>query len=90
MRVPDTGARAILQGDNQYKPKLTFTQNQDNISDGQLVVTSQHGGVYPAGIPVGYSVVDNDNIIRIDTFLSQDDLVYLHIIKSEKSDYQKY
>lgn len=84
VRVPDTGARAILQGDNQYKPKLTFVQNQNNITDGQLIVTSQHGGIYPAGIPVGYSVIDDNNIIRTDTFLAQDDLVYVHIIKSEK------
>ena len=88
VKIEGTSVRAIMQGDNIYKPKLLFLDNNataDTIHDNALVMTSGHGKIFPAGIPIGYIIHDKeDDVIRVDNFLMQnDDLVYVHIIKND-------
>lgn len=51
--VERTRDRAILAGDNSTEPRLTYLPEAVPIIEGDRVVTSGHGGVFPPGIPVG-------------------------------------
>lgn len=48
-----TRDRAIMAGDNSTEPRLTYLPESVPLEDGDRVVTSGHGGVFPPGIPVG-------------------------------------
>jgi rod shape-determining protein MreC len=57
--------RAILEGDNSDSLSLAFVANGEVVQVGDRVVTSGHGGMFPAGISVGVvSEIDKD-IIRV-------------------------
>ncbi|HWA62421.1 MAG TPA: rod shape-determining protein MreC, partial [Caulobacteraceae bacterium] len=51
--VPRTNARAILSGDGSASPKLDYVRTHDPLVEGDRVLTSGDGGVYPRGLPVG-------------------------------------
>lgn len=56
-RVPvvtrDGRARAILQGDQSDRPRLTIVDHPERLRPGDLVMTSGEGGVFAWGLPVG-------------------------------------
>ena len=47
---------SILTGENLVLPSLQFLPNNVKIDDGSIVQTSGHGGLLPAGIPIGSTV----------------------------------
>ena len=51
--VSDTGDRAILAGDNTSEPKLLYLPQDAVVNSGARVVTSGHGGVFPANMLLG-------------------------------------
>lgn len=51
--ISDTGDRAVLAGDNSAEPKLFYLAQGTVLNAGARVVTSGHGGVFPAGLPLG-------------------------------------
>jgi rod shape-determining protein MreC len=59
--IGESRERAILAGDNSDSPKLTFLPAQISIAPGDLVITSGHGGAFPAGLPVGVVLPRNEN-----------------------------
>lgn len=55
--------RAVLEGDNTDVLRLSFLTNLDEIEIGDRVMTSGHGGIFPAGIPVGaVAAIEGDNV----------------------------
>lgn len=73
--VSDTGDRAILAGDNSAEPKLLYFSQDAVLNPGARVVTSGHGGVFPAGLLLGtvretghgtYSIVPAADLGRIN------------------------
>jgi rod shape-determining protein MreC len=56
-RLPVTvtggGDHAILAGDNTVHPKLLFLPQDNSAKEGDRVITSGHGGVFPPNLPVG-------------------------------------
>jgi rod shape-determining protein MreC len=56
-RVPvvtrDGRARAILQGDQSDRPRLTVIDHPERLKEGDIVMTSGEGGVFAWGLPVG-------------------------------------
>jgi rod shape-determining protein MreC len=48
-----TNGRAILSGDGGGSPKLDYVRSADPIREGDRVLTSGDGGVFPRGLPVG-------------------------------------
>lgn len=56
-RVPVVGAssreKAMLAGTGEGMPQLTFVNPNSQLAVGELLVTSEDGGVLPAGIAVG-------------------------------------
>lgn len=66
--IESSRERAILQGDNSAKPKLVYLPITTKVKLGDRVVTSGHGGVFPAGLPVGIvNAVEEDNV-RVTPF----------------------
>lgn len=47
------GYRAVLAGDNDGLPRLTYLPGSARVEPGDRLVTSGHGGLFPPGIPVG-------------------------------------
>src|ERR1700761_8177164 len=48
-----TNGRAILSGDGGEAPKLDFVRTSIPMKEGDRVMTSGDGGVFPRGLPVG-------------------------------------
>lgn len=72
--------RAILAGDNSAQPKLAFLPPNAHLQPGDRIVTSGHGGVFPAGLPVGRIASIKDGTIRVDTFANFDKLEFVRIV----------
>lgn len=45
--------RAMLAGDNSDHPLLTYLPPNSEVTTGERVFTSGHGGLFPPGLPVG-------------------------------------
>lgn len=66
--VERTRERAILAGDNSATPRLTYLQSVGGVQPGDRIVTSGHGGSFPAGIPVGVVVSSDQRGILVKPF----------------------
>ena len=78
--VEDTRERAILAGDNNRRPRLSFVSGNAEVTLGSRIVTSGHGGMFPTGLPVGIVAEIGDLGIRIDTFASPERLEFLRLV----------
>jgi len=79
--VGETRERAILAGDNSDQPKLAYLPAEISIAPGDLVITSGHGGAFPAGLPVGVVVrmADTDEL-RVQPFFSTRRLEFVRLM----------
>ena len=60
-----TNGRAILSGDGGGAPKLDFVRSSLALKEGDRVLTSGDGGVFPRGLPVGTVVKGFDGGWRV-------------------------
>jgi len=60
-----TNGRAILSGDGGGTPKLDYVRSALNPKEGDRVLTSGDGGVFPRGLPVGTIVRGFDGGWRV-------------------------
>jgi len=60
-----TNARAILSGDGGSTPKLDYLRTSQAVREGDRVLTSGDGGVFPRGLPVGSVVRGVDGGWRV-------------------------
>ena len=63
--IDRTNSRAILTGDGGPNPKLDYLRGQDPVKNGDRVLTSGDGGVFPRGLPVGVAVKGLDGRWRV-------------------------
>lgn len=63
--IDRTNARAILSGDGGPNPKLDYMRGRDPVKQGDRVLTSGDGGVFPRGLPVGTAVKGLDGRWRV-------------------------
>ncbi|WP_374468712.1 rod shape-determining protein MreC [Phenylobacterium sp.] len=63
--IDRTNARAILTGDGGPNPKLDYLRGIDPVKQGDRVLTSGDGGVFPRGLPVGTAVKGLDGRWRV-------------------------
>jgi len=79
--VGESRERAILAGDNSDQPKLAYLPAEISIAPGDLVVTSGHGGAFPAGLPVGIVVrPDEGGELRVQPFHSTRRLEFVRLM----------
>jgi len=79
--VGDSRERAILAGDNSDQPKLAYLPAEISIAPGDLVITSGHGGAFPAGLPVGIVVRMSDTEeLRVQPFHSSRRLEFVRLM----------
>ena len=78
--IERTRTRGILSGDNTSMPELIFTRSTADIEEGDVIVTSGVGGVFPSGLPIGFvSSVHNGNI-RIEMMSDLSRIEYVRIV----------
>jgi len=82
--VESSRDRAILTGTNAGQPKLSFLPASADLAEGDRVVTSGHGGVLPAGLPVGTILNAGDGNVLISTFARLDRLEYVRVVVRDK------
>jgi rod shape-determining protein MreC len=63
--LPRTNGRAILAGDGGPSPTLAFLRTHEALREGDRVLTSGDGGVFPRGLPVGSVVRSYDGVWRV-------------------------
>ena len=63
--VARTDARAILLGDGGSNPRLGYLRGQDPVHEGDRILTSGDGGVFPRGLPVGVAAKGLDGQWRV-------------------------
>lgn len=73
--------RAVLAGDNSERPRLLFLPSTAKPQIGERVTTSGHGGVFPAGLPVGVIVSTGDGGVRVQPFVDLDRLEHVRLIE---------
>lgn len=78
--VERTRARGILSGDNTAYPALIFTRSTADIQEGDIIVTSGVGGMFPAGLPIGFVSSVQNGEIRVETLADISRVEYVRIV----------
>lgn len=72
--------RGILSGNNTQFPQLIFTKSAADIKEGDLVVTSGVGGIFPAGLPIGFINSVRGTEIDVETISDLERVEYVRVI----------
>lgn len=75
--------RAMLVGDNASMPRLTYIAPRVELSPGDRVLTSGHGGVFPPGLPVGVVVAGGGPEARVQALADWSHLEFLRLVDYE-------
>lgn len=78
--IERTRARGILSGNNTSLPQLIFTKSTADIQEGDLVVTSGVGGMFPSGLPVGFINSIRGSEIDVETISELDRVEYVRVV----------
>lgn len=81
-----SGHRAILGGDNSGQPRLLYLNRDTEIAPGDRIVTSGHGGMFPAGLPVGTVASVAESGIRVRLFEDLHRQEFVRIVDFRPSD----
>lgn len=84
--VQPSGMRAILTGDTSGMPLLDFLESNDDVRPGDRVVSSDDGGVFPAGLLVGEVAMDPDRRLRVRLAADYGRLDFLRVLRSRQID----
>ena len=79
--VETTRARAILAGNNTDRPQLQFLADSVPLQLGDRIVTSGHGGVFPAGIPIGIVTLVSQRGAEVELFADFNRLEYVSVVR---------
>ncbi len=80
--VQPSGQRAMLIGDNSPFPVLEFVETPDDLRPGDRVISSDDGGVFPAGLLVGEVVITRDRRLRVRIAADFGRLDFLRVLRS--------
>lgn len=81
--IDRTNARAILTGDGGPNPRLEYLRGQEPVRDGDRVLTSGDGGMFPRGLPVGRAVKGLDGRWRVVLASDRAPVDYVRILLFE-------
>ncbi len=83
--IERTRARGILSGNNTRFPQLIYTKSTADIQEGDLVVTSGVGGVFPGGLPIGFINSVHGGDIDVETISDFERVEYVRVVDYEAS-----
>ncbi|MBX6320411.1 MAG: rod shape-determining protein MreC [Rhodospirillaceae bacterium] len=78
--VERTRDLAMLAGDNSDEPRLLYLLPSAQPQPGDRIVTSGHGGVLPAGLPVGIVSRVGDGSVRVRPYADLHRLDYVSLV----------
>ncbi|MCH9852300.1 MAG: rod shape-determining protein MreC [Alphaproteobacteria bacterium] len=78
--VGDERLRAIMGGNNSDQTDLLFAAIDSVITPGMKILTSGHGGVFPAGIPIGQVISNDGDNIKIAPLAVPHQIEYVDIL----------
>ncbi|MBR1904456.1 MAG: rod shape-determining protein MreC [Alphaproteobacteria bacterium] len=78
--VERTRVRGILSGNNKDLPQLIFMRSTTDVQEGDIVVTSGVGGMFPAGLPIGFISSINGNRVEVEPMADLSRVEYVRIV----------
>ena len=75
--------RALLAGDNSDRPRIDFLRPRVVVLPGDRVLTSGHGGVLPAGLPIGEVISVGETGVKVEPYVDVHRLEFLRILDYE-------
>lgn len=78
--IERTRVRGILSGNNTETPSLIFTRSAADIQEGDVVVTSGVGGMFPSGLPIGFVSSIKNGEIAVETMADISRVEYVRIV----------
>lgn len=75
-----TDARAMLDGDGGDYPKLNWVRGHDSVRQGDQILTSGDGGVFPRGLPVGEAVKGVDGVWRVKLYANRAPVDFVKVL----------
>lgn len=72
--------RAILAGDNSVTPRLLYLPITTSVQVGDRIVTSGHGGAFPAGLPVGVVNAISEEGVRVVPYSDATSIEYVRLM----------
>jgi rod shape-determining protein MreC len=78
--IDRTNARAILTGDGGPIPRLEYVRGREAVKEGDRVLTSGDGGVYPRGLPVGVATQDARGVWRVRLYTDAAGIDYVRML----------
>ncbi len=79
--IDRTDARAILLGDGGSNPRLSYLRGQNPVKEGDRVLTSGDGGVFPRGLPVGVAAKGLDGQWRVRLYADTGAIDFVRILQ---------
>jgi rod shape-determining protein MreC len=79
--IDRSNARAVLTGDGGSNPRLDYIRGgKDVVKNGDLVLTSGDGGLYPRGLPVGVAQQDIRGVWRIRLYSDNANIDFVRVL----------
>ena len=75
-----TDARALMDGDGGEYPKMDWVRGHDSVRQGDQVLTSGDGGIFPRGLPVGEAVKGVDGVWRIRLYANRAPIDFVKVL----------
>lgn len=78
--IDRSNARAVLTGDGGPNPRLEYLRGRDTVHNGDRVLTSGDGGLYPRGLPVGVAEQDIRGVWRIRLYSDSGAIDFVRVL----------
>ena len=85
VKILPSGRRAILTGESDDAPRLSFLEAATGVAPGDRVVTSGDGGVFPPDLPVGVVAVIGDFGARVQVSADYERLEFVRVLRYRPS-----
>ena len=79
-RLENSGATAIVAGGGAGAPELLYLPRDVTPQEGERVLSSGHGGVFPAGLPIGTVQLDGDGHATVAVSSTADTLDLMRLV----------
>ncbi len=78
--VMRSDGRAMMDGDGGGYPKLDWVRGRDTVHEGDQILTSGDGGVFPRGLPVGEAVKGVDGVWRVRLYADRGPIDFVKVL----------